>query len=226
MLTAGLLSQEEIKALLGNSDDDAETSVPTDINSGCLEEDDLPELAVIQTRFMHFFRKDLYNLTRSTAELSAATSYSNQFTDYIDAAPTRFSIDCSLYSPVTEPILLTLDSHLLSTIVDRFFGGSGEQTASPKKQAISTGETYIAQLIFAKVSTSLEKVWPAFSDFAFKLYLSEAGLPADKTIRPHESIVISTINIQLANTQGKLQIILPRLLLVNSDHFSKQANNL
>lgn len=214
MLTAGLLSQEEIKALLGNSDDD----VDTDINNGCLTDIGLTEIAAIQTRFMHFFRKDLYNLTRSTAELSASTAYSNQFADYIDAAPTLSSIDCSLYSPVTEPILLTLDSHLISTVVDRFFGGSGEYTMSSEKQAISAGETHIAQLIFAKVTASLEKAWSPLSDFAYKLHLSEAGLPADKTIRPEEPVVISTINIQLANTQGKLQIILPHLLLVNSDH--------
>jgi flagellar motor switch protein FliM len=221
MLTAGLLSQDEIKALLGNPDDDADTSGHTDTNNGCLTHIDLTEINAIQTRFMHFFRKDLYNLTRSTAELSASTSsYSNQFADFINTAPTLPSIDCSLYSPVTEPIQLTLDHHLVSTIVDHFFGGSGEYTVSSDKLLLSAGETHIAQLIFAKVTASLEKAWPPLSDFAFQLYLAEAGLPADKAIRPDEPVVISTIDIQLPHTQGKLQIILPHVLLVSSGYFS------
>ena len=216
MLTADLLSQEEITALLGNPDA-AETSIPTNTNSDELGAIDWTEIAAIQTRFMHFFRKDLYNLTGCMAELSASTSCSNQLSDCIDTAFTLSRIDCSLYSPVTEPILLTLDYPLVSTIVDRFFGGSGEHSVSSEKQALSTGETHVAHLIFTKVSASLEKAWSSLSDFAFKLHFSEAGLPADKTIRADESVVISTINTQLGNTQGTLQMILPRLLLVNSD---------
>ena len=200
MLMADVLSQDEIKVPLGGVSHQPQS-------------DDHAIMDAIKTGFRHFFAKDLHGFTHTPAELSTSSSFTARWVEYNYATPAALRIDAVLYSPIVKPVLLALDVSLVRFIMDCFFGGSGEYNYQSEKQDLSFGETHIARLILAKITTSLEQAGLPLTEFKFKLQLSSTDLWVNKRIFSQEAVAILTTEIKVNSTQGNLQIFLPTSLL-------------
>lgn len=203
MLTTDLLSQNAIKTLIGGTPDKTRS-----LN------DNLTVVDTLQSCFRHSFAQDLYSFIHTSAELSTSSSFVTQLTDCDYATPAELRIDAVFYSPVAEPILLALDTHLVEFIMERFFGGAGKHSYSPKtRKTLSSSEIYMIRIIFTKVMLSLEKARLPLTELSFKLQLPPADLWVNQRISPNETIALLTTQIKLKNIQGNLQILLPVSLL-------------
>ena len=135
MTEKDVLTQEEIDALLGGSQD-VEDEVAEGQQAGLSDYDlanqdkvvrgRMPTLELISERFARMLRNDLPNSLKFPIEVGPGGVQVIKYSEYVDMLFVPTCIKLIRIHPFDGTCLLTLDAKLVHRIVDLFFGGEGK----------------------------------------------------------------------------------------------------
>ena len=133
-----ILSQEEVDALLrGISGGDIETDVthelmgagdvmPYDLTSqDRIIRGRMPTLEMINERFARNFRASLSSLLRKVVSFSTLSIEMIKFGDFLKTLPVPTSLHLFKMEPLKGNAIFIVESKVIFTLVDIFFGGTG-----------------------------------------------------------------------------------------------------
>ena len=134
-----VLSQEEVDALLQGvtsdedvSEEDKEEYDPEEVVSFDLTAQDriirgrMPTLEIIHDRFVRLFRLTLSNALRRVVDISVRSTELIKFGEYIKTLPVPTSMNLFRMTPLRGNAMMVFETRLVFTLVEMFFGGSGE----------------------------------------------------------------------------------------------------
>lgn len=217
-----LLSQDEIDALMdavveGEVNTDGE-SVPTpaaeafDFASPArVIHGFLPTLEMINERFLHGFRLSLFNLTQQYAEVTAGGIQVLGLSEYMSTLSTPTSINLVRVKPLRGTGLVVFEPHLVSTVVNAFFGGSGRIAARGARAAFTGSELRIVQRLLAGVCADLRAAWSTVMHLEFESLRSESN-PRYATVLgagDTEPMVVNVIKVALEGGDGAVHVLMP-----------------
>ena len=135
---ANILTQEEVDALLrGISGGEIETDLikePSDIGEAMaydLTSQDriirgrMPTLEMVNERFSRLFRTSLSSLLRKVVSFTTISIEMIKFGDFLKTLPVPTSLHLFKMEPLKGSAIFVVESKVIFTLVDIFFGGSG-----------------------------------------------------------------------------------------------------
>ncbi len=232
-----LLSQEEIDVLLNGveeGDVDMQASAAASASVGVMAYDltsqdrivrgRLPTLEMINERFTRYTRVSMFNLLRETIEVTSAGIENIKFGEYLQMLEMPSSMNMVKIRPLRGTAVFLLNSSLVFTLVDKFFGG-GHGDSKVGEREFTPTETRLVQKFLNQVFSDLKEAWKSVMAVDFEFVSTESNPAMVSAISPSEVVVLSTFNIRLGGADGegggqgqvapdsKLQIAIPYSML-------------
>jgi len=216
---AELLDQDEIDALLRGVDANevavgAGTSVPGEVRNYDIATQvrivrgRMPTLEMINDRFARLLRIGLFNMVRRTPEISVAPVQVLKFSEYVHTLHVPASLNLVKLGPMRGTALFVLDSKLVFTLVDNFFGGSGRHAKIEGRDFTGT-EGRIIQIVLRQAFSDLQEAWAPVCPLNVEYLNSEMNPQFANIVSPSEIVVITCFRIELEGGGGELHVTMP-----------------
>jgi flagellar motor switch protein FliM len=222
-MSAEILNQDEIDALLKGVDDGAVPTTTASEDPSKAREYDLatqvrivrgrmPTLEMINDRFSRLFRIGLFNMLRRTPEIAVAPVKVQKFTEYTQNLHVPSSLNLIKINPLRGTALLTLDATLVFAIVDNFFGGNGRYAKIEGREFTLT-EGRIVQMVLRQAFADLTEAWSVCSAINIEYINSEINPHFANIVSPSEIVVVTSFKIELEGGGGALHVVMPYAMI-------------
>lgn len=173
----------------------------------------IPTLDMINERFVRSVRVSMFNMTGQETEISATGVKMLKFTDYIQQLPMPVSLNLITVSPLRGTGLCVIDSDLVYSTVDTFFGGDGRFKANIAEREFTAAENRIVQLLLDIYFKDMKEAWKPVMDLDFKYNSTEINPQFANIVGPTEVVVISTFKVDINGSNGEFEFALPYSML-------------
>jgi len=206
------LSQEEIDSLLGIGGDSSEESqgLRALIGSSRVTYERLPMLEVIFDRLVRLLSTTLRNFTGDIVEVSLEKIDSIRFGDYMDSLPLPILISVFEAVEWTNPALITIDTHLVYSIVDLLLGGrKGPGITKIEGRPYTTIERNLVERMIHLVLEDFTKSFSLFSPVNFQFKNLETNPRFAVIARPVNACILIRLKIEMDERGGFLEFLIP-----------------
>lgn len=222
-MSADLLSQDEIDALLHGVDSGAVETEPPAAPGEARNYDfasqdrivrgKLPTLEMINERFARTLRIGLFNLLRRSADLSVRGIDLVRFGEYMHSLQVPTNLNLVKMKPLRGTAIITFEPRLVFTVVDNFFGGAGKYPAKIEGREFTPTEMRVIQLLLRQTFADLVDAWAPVMPVEFEYLNSEVNPHFANIISPRDYIVVSRFNVELEGGGGELHVAIPYAML-------------
>ncbi|WP_321276220.1 flagellar motor switch protein FliM [Thiomicrorhabdus indica] len=220
-----ILSQDEVDALLkgmGGGDVDVENDDGSNAsgakvydftNQERIVRGRLPALDIINERFARGFQRHFNEMIMSSVEVTAGEVKIIKMIDYLRNLFVPTSLNIYRFNPLNGVSLFTLDSKLVFTAVDIYFGGTGLLPFKIEGREYTPVEMSMVRSILDIVATNLKKAWGPVMDVEIEYMHSEMNPKFAAIVDATDMIVVSPINIRFEGVEGRVDIVMPYAML-------------
>ncbi len=224
MSSSDLLSQDEIDALLMGVDNGAVNTEPPPEEPGVARDYDfatqeriirgrLPTLEMINERFARTWRIGLFNILRRGITVSSGGIQMLRFGEYMHSLHVPSNLNIIKMKPLRGNAIVMMESRLVYTLVDNFFGGAGKYPAKIEGRDFTATENRIIQLILQQAFEDLTDAWAPVMKVDFEHVNSEMNPHFANIISPREYIAVSRFHVELEGGSGELHVSFPYSML-------------
>jgi flagellar motor switch protein FliM len=216
-----LLSQDEVDSLLKGLDtgevdiDDSFEEDDLDLESfdwstsGVNVRGNMPLLEVVNSRFSQKFRGVLSSSLRKVIDVTPDPLSTIKYSDFQRSLPVPTSMHLFKIEPLRGLGILVIESKLVFSLVEAFFGGSGSGATKIEGREFTVIENKIidkvVQMALVNIIEAWEDVYPIKTEFV----RSESN-PLVVNIVPGEELLISSkFEIELNRPMGTIIICVP-----------------
>jgi flagellar motor switch protein FliM len=216
-----VLSQGEVDALLrGVGDGEVETETDEPEDDGTVTEYDLtsqdkiirgrlPTLDIINSMFSRLFRSTFSSLMRKSADVSVVSTDSIKFGEFLRSLPLPSSLHIFRMEPFRGHGLMVIESKLVFTVVDNFFGGTGSNEAKITGRDFSFIEIRMIKNVVLAALEDFEKAWKPVHPVTTTYVRSEVNPQFAAIVPPGDLVLVLNFDIELETITGSLTICLP-----------------
>ena len=210
---AEILNQDEIDALLKGVDDGAvdteAAAAPGEVRAYDLATQTrivrgrMPTLEMVNERFARMLRISLFNLMRRAPEISVAPVQLVKFSEYVQTLHVPCSLNLVKLQPLRGTGLVMLDSRLVFTVVDSFFGGTGRYAKIEGREFTST-ENRIIQMVLRQACSGLTEAWTPVMPLSIEHLSSEINPQFASIVSASEVVVVCPFRIEFEGGGGQM----------------------
>ncbi|NPA71735.1 MAG: flagellar motor switch protein FliM [Gammaproteobacteria bacterium] len=220
-----ILSQDEVDALLkgmGGGDVETEDDDASDggnakvydfTNQERIVRGRLPALDIINERFARGFQRHFNEMVMSSVEVTAGEVKIIKMIDYLRNLFVPTSLNIYRIEPLNGVALFTLDSKLIFTAVDIYFGGTGLLPFKIEGREYTPVEMSMVRSILDISSENLRKAWGPVMDIEVEYMHSEMNPKFAGIVDPTDMIIVSQINVRFEGVEGRVDIVMPYAML-------------
>jgi flagellar motor switch protein FliM len=220
-----ILSQDEVDALLrGMGDGDVETE-NDDLgdkqsaksydftNQERIIRGRLPALDIINERFARGFQRHFNEMILASVEVTAGEVKIIKMIDYLRNLFVPTSLNIYRINPLNGVSLFTLDSKLIFTAVDIYFGGTGLLPFKIEGREYTPVEMSMIRSILDITTDNLRKAWAPVMDIEIEYMHSEMNPKFAGIVDATDMIVVSPIHVRFEGVEGRVDIVMPYAML-------------
>jgi len=216
-----ILTQDEIDALLhGVNSGDVETQSDGVADDGSARRYDfatqdrivrgrMPTLEMINERFARYFRINLFNMLRRSAEISIGGVQMLKFSEYVHSLFVPTSLNLVKVKPLRGTGLIVIDPKLVFILVDNFFGGDGKYHAKIEGREFTPTEMRVIEMLLELAFKDLKEAWSPILKIEFEYINSEVNPQFANIVSPSEVVVVTTFHVELEGGGGDLHVTMP-----------------
>jgi flagellar motor switch protein FliM len=216
-----ILTQDEIDALLhGVNSGDVETQGDGALEDGQARTYDfatqdrivrgrMPTLEMINERFARYFRINLFNLLRRSAEISIGGVQMLKFSEYVHSLFVPTSLNLVKVKPLRGTALFVIDPKLVFILVDNYFGGDGKYHTKIEGREFTPTEMRVIEMLLVLAFKDLREAWAPVLPIEFEYVNSEVNPQFANIVSPSEVVVVTTFHVELEGGGGDLHITMP-----------------
>jgi len=220
-----ILSQDEVDALLkgmgggevevenDDSVDDSGAKVYDFTNQERIVRGRLPALDIINERFARGFQHNFNEMIMAMVEVTASEVKIIKMIDYLRNLFVPTSLNIYRINPLNGVSLFTLDSKLVFTAVDIYFGGTGLLPFKIEGREYTPVEMSMIRSILDLISENLHKAWGPVMDIEIEYMHSEMNPKFAGIVDPTDMVVISPLNVRFEGVEGRVDIVMPYAML-------------
>jgi flagellar motor switch protein FliM len=216
-----LLSAEELDAL-NTGIGDGSIAVDTGYNSGArvrkhdLSNEDsslgvnVSALDMINERFIRLFRLGLLEMLRTSPRINPSRVTLLKFGEYLDDKAAPLSVNVIRMNPLRGSSLVLIDTNLIFTVLDNFFGGSGRVVGplSPTRLFTPT-EARVIELILKVLFSSLQEAWAPLVPVEFERISSEINPQFAQIADENDLVLVSRFDADCGDAKGFIDVVYP-----------------
>ena len=216
-----VLSQDEVDALLagvtgeessGKSSQQEET---TGVRAYDLTSPDrvvrhrMQTLELINERFARRLRSALFAFTRRNADITVSTLRIVKYSEFERNLPVPSNLNMVALKPLRGTALFTYDPNLVFAVIDTVFGGHGRFNTRVEGRDFTNTEQRIIRRLLTLTLEGYANAWEQIYKIDLEYIRSEMHTKFASITGSHEIVVVSTFNIEMGSTGGRLNICLP-----------------
>lgn len=216
-----LLSQDEVDALLKGLDTgDIESEQKPDEIESSLESLDwtslgrnvrgsMPLLEVVNSRFCQRIRASLSSILRKFLDISAEPVETIKFMEFQKSLPVPTSMHLFKIDPLRGLGMLVMESRLVFSLVEAFFGGSGTGSTKIEGRDFTPIEKRVVEKVVQMALVNLTEAWEEVYPLKTEFIRSESNPLAVNVIPPEELLVSAKFEVELNKPLGKILVCIP-----------------
>ena len=216
-----ILTQDEIDALLhGVNTGDVETQADGSGDDGQAKSYDfasqdrivrgrMPTLEMINERFARYFRINLFNMLRRSAEISVGGVQMLKFSEYMHSLFVPTSLNLVKVKPLRGTALFVIDPKLVFILVDNYFGEEEKYHTKIEGREFTPTEMRVIEMLLELAFKDLKEAWSPVMSIGFEYINSEVNPQFANIVSPSEVAVVTTFHIELDGGGGDLHVTMP-----------------
>ena len=216
-----ILTQDEIDALLhGVNSGDVDTEEAGNVNDGQARSYDfasqdrivrgrMPTLEMINERFARYFRINLFNMLRRSAEISIGGVQMLKFSEYVHSLFVPTSLNLVKVKPLRGTALFVIDPKLVFILVDNYFGGEGKYHTKIEGREFTPTEMRVIEMLLSLAFKDLKEAWSPIMQISFEYMNSEVNPQFANIVSPSEVVVVTTFHVELDGGGGDMHVTMP-----------------
>jgi len=216
-----VLSQGEVDALLRGVGDgfvETETDVPEEVigvvpydltSQEKIVRGRLPTLDIINQMFSRLFRNSFSSLMRKSADISAVSTDSLKFGEFLRSLPVPSSLHVFRMEPLRGFGLMVIESRLVFSFVDNFFGGTGAADINILGRDFSAIETRMTRNVVQTALEDWERAWKTVHPLSCTYVRSEVNPQFAAIVPPTDVVLVIVFDIEMENSSGTVTICIP-----------------
>jgi len=216
-----ILTQDEIDALLhGVNSGDVDTNDTRNADDGEARRYDfasqdrivrgrMPTLEMINERFARYFRINLFNMLRRSAEISIGGVQMLKFSEYVHSLFVPTSLNLVKVKPLRGTALFVIDPKLVFILVDNYFGGEGKYHTKIEGREFTPTEMRVIEMLLELAFKDLKEAWSPIMQINFEYMNSEVNPQFANIVSPSEVVVVTTFHVELDGGGGDLHVTMP-----------------
>ena len=173
----------------------------------------MPTLELINERFTRSMRVTLFNFFRHTVSITIKKNQVLKFGEYLKTLKVPTSINMVKMYPVAGMILMVLDSELVFSLVESFFGGDGRFDKKMESRDFTPTETRIIRRILDLAFIDLKEAWKGLMPVEFEYQATEVNPSMATIVSPTDIVVVSEFTIELDGGVGNFHVVIPYSIL-------------
>ena len=206
---SSVLSQGEVDSLLRgisggefDSEDgfkaDESDAVPYDLSSqDRIVRGRMPTLEIVHDRFVRMFRLTLSSALRKVVDISVRATELVKFGEFLKTMPVPCSLNLFRMNPLRGNAIMVLETRLVFTLIDLFFGGTGEVGVRAEGRDFSAIELRMIRRVVVSALEDLQQSWRPVFPVQITYTRSEIN-PQFVSIVPHsEVVVVTTFDVEM-----------------------------
>jgi flagellar motor switch protein FliM len=220
-----VLEQDEIDALLrgmggGEVETETDTSgkgaAPTAFdftNQERIVRGRFPALDVITERFARCFQRKLIDMVQTGVEVVAGEVKIIKMNEYLRNLFFPSSLNILRIDALGGVGLLTLDSKLIFSIIDLYYGGNGQMRFKIEGREYTPVEMGLIRNLVNECIRCLLASWEPVIPIDIEVLNSEMNPKFASIVDPIEMVVISPVYVRFENQEGRIDIVMPYAML-------------
>ncbi|RFU61535.1 flagellar motor switch protein FliM [Peribacillus glennii] len=223
-MSGDVLSQSEIDALLsalstGEMDADELKKEETEKKVKVYDfkralrfsKDQIRSLTRIHENFARLLTTYFSAQLRTYIQISVASADQIPYEEFIRSIPKMTILNVFEVPPLEGRILLEVNPNIAYAMMDRVLGGKG--VSVNKVENLTEIETKIMSNLFEKGFENLQEAWSTVADIDPILTDFEVNPQFLQMVSPNETVVVISLNTQLGDTTGMINICIPHVVL-------------
>jgi flagellar motor switch protein FliM len=220
-----VLEQDEIDALLrGMGGGEIETETDTSgkgvelkafdfTNQERIVRGRFPALDVITERFSRCFQRKLIDMVQTSVEVVAGEVKIIKMNEYLRNLFFPSSLNILRIDALGGVGLLTLDSKLIFSIIDLYYGGNGQMRFKIEGREYTPVEMGLIRNLVNECIRCLLASWEPVIPIEIEVLNSEMNPKFASIVDPIEMVVISPVYVRFENQEGRIDIVMPYAML-------------
>ena len=221
-MSADVLNQDEIDALLHGVDSGSVSTAPTEPLAAVRSYDfatqtrilhgRMPTLELINERFARLMRQSLFQLLRRSPEIVVAPVATPKFAEYLPTLHAPTSLNLVKVAPLPGMGLVVFEPRLIFSVIDNYFGGKGRHSKIEGRDFTQTERSIIGMLL-SSVFKNVKEAWQPVLDLDLGFISQETNPQFATIVSPTEIVVVSKFNIDIEGGGGDIHVTLPYSML-------------
>lgn len=217
-----VLSQNEVDSLLrgigeedfGDDDDEGEYDpdevVPFDLTAqDRIIRGRMPTLEIIHDRFVRLFRLTLSNALRKVVDISVRSTELIKFGEFLKTLPVPSSLNLFRMNPLRGNAIMVMETRLVFTLIDLFFGGTGELEVKAEGRDFTEIEQRMIKRVVMSALEDLQTSWRPVFPLQVSYQRNEVN-PQFVAIVPHsEIVVVVTFDVEIGRAPMSITLCVP-----------------
>jgi flagellar motor switch protein FliM len=158
-------------------------------------------------------RVGLFNFIRRSAEVSVGSVRVSKYSEFIRNLVVPTNLNLVHMKPLRGTALMVFDPGLVFLLVDNLFGGDGRFHTRVEGRDFTQTEQRIILRILDIVFEAYTKSWEPVFPVEFEYIRSEMHTKFANISSGNDTVVVSSFNIELGSSGGKLNVCLPYYML-------------
>jgi len=219
-----ILSQNEIDALLrGVEEGKVETEPDRKNDVGVTRYDfanperilrgRIPAFEILNDQFPRLFKNTLSSVLRKMIDVSAKGVQTMRFDEFMKPLPVPSSLHIFRMDPLRGHSLLFLESKVIFTLLDIFFGGSGKSGYKVESRDFTAIELRFINKLVTLVLSDFEKAWQQIYPLKIQYVRSEVNPEFVSIATPSDPMITIPFEIEFEQFTGIITLCIPYSLI-------------
>lgn len=206
-LSTGAVSAEEVKA------DEAQKKVKTyDFKRpDKFSKDQIRTLYMLHENFARLLNTYLSTNLRTLVNVEVASVEQLTYQEFVQSLSNPSVIGVLAVPPLKGNVIMEINTSIAFAIIDRVFGGKGENTIKPR--VLTEIEEAVMRRTLGKAMEHFQEAWSNVVHMKPTLEAIESNPSFTQIVPPSDMVVIITLKITVGDVEGFMNVCIPYLVL-------------
>jgi flagellar motor switch protein FliM len=215
-----ILSQNEIDALLRGMDEGNVETAPDPKEEPSFTRYDfaspnqvlrgrIPAFQILDDQFSRIFRISLSSMLRKLVDLRPKGVQTRRFGEFMSSLPVPSSLHVFRMEPLRGHSLVVMESKLVFTLLDIFFGGAGKSPYKVEGREFSAIESRFISKLVTLILGDFEKAWQPVYPSKIQHVRSEVNPEFVTIVPPSDPIITFIFEVEFEQLVGTITFCIP-----------------
>lgn len=176
-----------------------------------IAKDQLRTLEIIHDNFGRLFQTFLSGYLRAPVKISVISVEQIAYSEFINAISNPAFLNIIDVSPLNGQMMIDISVVVAYTMIDRLLGGNGSKEQEIRE--FTEIELTLLMNMMKRAMSIIEEAWKNVIKLELKLERVEVNPQFAQIVPPNETIALITMNLEVGEAEGMLNVCIPYLLL-------------